>query len=61
MRGAPAPGGARHHRSRATATAGGVQPAPDAPWLAGKQTDWESTGHATRRILLPAAGQPPRP
>ncbi len=39
--------------SRATDTDGTVQPTPDDPFLAGKQTFWESNGQITRRILLP--------
>jgi DMSO/TMAO reductase YedYZ molybdopterin-dependent catalytic subunit len=55
--GAPAPG-EYTVTSRATDTRGNVQPAPDDPWIAGKRTFWESTGQVTRRILIPAAGQP---
>jgi len=36
--------------SRATAVDGGVQPAPDDPFLAGKTTYWESNGQITRRV-----------
>ena len=39
--------------SRATATDGEVQPAPDDPLLAGKQTYWEANGHITRHISIP--------
>ena len=39
--------------SRATDAAGEVQPAPDDPFLAGKQTYWESNGQITRRIRIP--------
>ena len=39
--------------SRATATDGEVQPAPDDPLLAGKQTYWEANGQITRRISIP--------
>jgi DMSO/TMAO reductase YedYZ molybdopterin-dependent catalytic subunit len=39
--------------SRATATDGNVQPAPDDPFLAGKTTYWESNGQITRRISIP--------
>ncbi|HEX2324969.1 MAG TPA: sulfite oxidase, partial [Chloroflexota bacterium] len=41
--GAPAPG---EHAvtSRATDTAGHVQPAPDDPWMTGNKADWEFTG-----------------
>jgi hypothetical protein len=39
--------------SRATATDGEVQPAPDDPFLTGKQTYWEATGHITRTISIP--------
>jgi DMSO/TMAO reductase YedYZ molybdopterin-dependent catalytic subunit len=38
--------------SRATDTAGNVQPAPDEPLLAGKQTFWESNGQITRRVQI---------
>ena len=38
--------------SRATDAAGEVQPAPDDPFLAGKQTYWESNGQITRRIRI---------
>ena len=38
--------------SRAIATDGGVQPAPDDPPLAGKATFWESNGQITRRIAI---------
>lgn len=38
--------------SRAIATDGEVQPAPDDPFLAGKTTYWESTGQITRRISI---------
>lgn len=50
--GTPAPG---EHTvtSRAIATDGEVQPAPDDPFLAGKQTYWESTGQITRHIEIP--------
>ena len=37
--------------------AGGVQPAPDDPWLAGKRTYWESTGQVTRRVLVRSPGR----
>jgi DMSO/TMAO reductase YedYZ molybdopterin-dependent catalytic subunit len=49
--GTPAPG---EHTitSRAIDTQGGVQPAMDDPWIATKQTYWESTGQVTRRILI---------
>ncbi|HEV2126169.1 MAG TPA: molybdopterin-dependent oxidoreductase [Chloroflexota bacterium] len=40
--------------SRAIATDGRVQPAPDDPWLAGKQTYWESNGQITRRVAISA-------
>jgi DMSO/TMAO reductase YedYZ molybdopterin-dependent catalytic subunit len=54
--GTPAPG---EHTvtSRATDTAGHVQPAPDDPWLTGKRTYWESTGQVTRRVLVGAPGR----
>jgi DMSO/TMAO reductase YedYZ molybdopterin-dependent catalytic subunit len=39
--------------SRAIAADGEVQPAPDDPLLAGKQTYWESNGQITRRIRIP--------
>jgi DMSO/TMAO reductase YedYZ molybdopterin-dependent catalytic subunit len=47
----PAPG---EHAvtSRATDSAGNVQPAPDDPLLAGKATYWESNGHITRRVSI---------
>ena len=38
--------------SRATDANGNVQPAPDDPLLAGKQTYWESNGQITRRVRL---------
>jgi DMSO/TMAO reductase YedYZ molybdopterin-dependent catalytic subunit len=38
--------------SRATDTAGNVQPAPDDPLLAGKKTFWESNGQITRRVQI---------
>ena len=38
--------------SRATDTDGNVQPAPDDPLLAGKQTYWESNGQITRRVQI---------
>ena len=49
--GAPTPG---EHAitSRAIATDGRVQPAPDDPWLTGKRTYWESNGQITRRIAI---------
>jgi DMSO/TMAO reductase YedYZ molybdopterin-dependent catalytic subunit len=54
-----APGAGEHAiTSRATDTAGHVQPAPDDPWVTGNKADWEFTGQVTRRILIPAAGQP---
>ncbi len=40
--------------SRAVATDGRVQPAPDDPWLTSKRTFWESNGQITRRIAIPA-------
>ena len=47
--GQPAPG--QHTvTSRAIDTAGNVQPAADDPWIAGKQTFWESNGQITRRV-----------
>jgi hypothetical protein len=39
--------------SRAIATDGEVQPAPDDPFLTGKATYWESTGQITRHIIIP--------
>jgi len=50
--GSPAPG---EHAitSRATDTAGNVQPAPDDPRIANKRTFWESNGQITRRIQVP--------
>ena len=36
--------------SRATDTAGNVQPAMDDPWIARKHTYWESNGQITRRV-----------
>jgi DMSO/TMAO reductase YedYZ molybdopterin-dependent catalytic subunit len=54
-----APGAGEHAvTSRATDTAGHVQPAPDDPWVTGNKADWEFSGQVTRRILIPAAGQP---
>ena len=49
--GTPSPG---EHTiaSRATDTDGNVQPAPDDPLLAGKQTFWESNGQITRRVSI---------
>ncbi len=38
--------------SRATDTDGNVQPTPDDPLLAGKQTFWESNGQITRRVSI---------
>ena len=38
--------------SRAIATDGVVQPAPDDPLLAGKTTYWESNGQITRRVRI---------
>jgi DMSO/TMAO reductase YedYZ molybdopterin-dependent catalytic subunit len=38
--------------SRATATDGAVQPAPDDPFLTGKTTFWESNGQITRRVRI---------
>jgi hypothetical protein len=38
--------------SRAAATDGAVQPAPDDPFLAGKTTFWESNGQITRRVRI---------
>ena len=38
--------------SRAIAVNGEVQPAPDDPLLAGKQTFWESNGQITRRVSI---------
>ena len=38
--------------SRAVATDGGVQPAADDPFLAGKSTFWESNGQITRRVRI---------
>jgi DMSO/TMAO reductase YedYZ molybdopterin-dependent catalytic subunit len=38
--------------SRATDVAGNVQPTPDDPLLAGKQTYWEANGQITRRIRI---------
>ena len=39
--------------SRAIATDGAVQPAPDDPLLAGKKTFWESNGQITRHVRIP--------
>jgi len=39
--------------SRATGTAGNVQPAPGDPILAGKKTYWESNGEITRTVVIP--------
>jgi hypothetical protein len=49
--GTPSPG---EHTvtSRATGTDGTIQPAPDDPLLAGKQTFWESNGQITRRVSI---------
>jgi len=49
--GTPAPG---EHTvtARATGVDGGVQPAPDDPYLAGKTTFYESNGHITRRVRI---------
>ena len=38
--------------ARAVDTGGEVQPAPDDPFLAGKQTFWESNGQVTRRVRI---------
>lgn len=38
--------------SRAIDDSGNVQPAPDDPLLAGKQTYWESNGQITRRVRI---------
>ncbi|EYD76286.1 putative sulfite oxidase [Rubellimicrobium mesophilum DSM 19309] len=38
--------------SRATDTAGHVQPAMDDPWITGKHTYWESNGQVTRHITI---------
>ncbi len=38
--------------SRATDTAGNVQPAMDDPLIAGKKTYWESNGQVTRRVMI---------
>jgi DMSO/TMAO reductase YedYZ molybdopterin-dependent catalytic subunit len=38
--------------SRAIATDGAVQPAPDDPYLTGKKTYWESNGQITRRVHI---------
>lgn len=48
---APAPG---EHAitSRATDTAGNVQPAPTDPVIAGKKTYWESSGQVTRKVRV---------
>ena len=49
--GTPSPG--EHSvTSRAIAVNGEVQPAPDDPLLAGKQTFWESNGQITRRVSI---------
>ena len=42
----------RNKRLSATDTEGTVQPAPDDPLLAGKQTFWESNGQITRRVSI---------
>jgi DMSO/TMAO reductase YedYZ molybdopterin-dependent catalytic subunit len=39
--------------SRAIDTSGQVQPAPESPAIAGKQTYWESNGQITRRVRIP--------
>jgi DMSO/TMAO reductase YedYZ molybdopterin-dependent catalytic subunit len=38
--------------TRAIDTAGNVQPSPDDPLIAGKQTYWESNGQITRRVRI---------
>jgi hypothetical protein len=38
--------------SRATDTAGNVQPAMDDPLIAGKKTFYESNGQITRRVMI---------
>ena len=38
--------------SRATDTAGNVQPAPNDPAIANKRTYWESNGQITRRVQI---------
>ena len=49
----PAPPTGEHTvTSRAIDTAGNVQPAPDDPYLAAKQTYWESNGQITRRVKI---------
>lgn len=39
--------------SRAIGADGEMQPAPDDPFLTGKTTYWESTGHISRQIVIP--------
>jgi DMSO/TMAO reductase YedYZ molybdopterin-dependent catalytic subunit len=38
--------------SRATDTAGNIQPAMTDPWITNKQTYWESNGQITRRVRI---------
>ena len=40
--------------SRAVDAEGNIQPAPDDPLIAGKQTYWESNQQVTRRVEIPA-------
>jgi hypothetical protein len=40
-------------RSRAIDLEGNLQPAPDDPFLASKQTFWESNGQIARRVMIP--------
>jgi hypothetical protein len=50
--GTPAPG--EHQvRSRAIDIDGNVQAAPTDPVIANRRTYWESSGHITRRVLIP--------
>lgn len=49
----PSPGSGEHVvTSRATDTAGHVQPAMDDPFIANKHTYWESNGQVTRRVQV---------
>jgi hypothetical protein len=49
----PSPATGEHTvTSRATDTAGKIQPAPTDPSIANKRTYWESNGQITRRVSI---------
>lgn len=49
----PAPAAGEHSiTTRATDTSGNVQPSPEDPIIANKQTYWESNGQITRRVKI---------